>query len=401
MELRVAKIASIEFRHEFFAEPGFAWQTEWPATYTEDLLPKVKPTRKTATDLQNYGLLFRKSQRGFDIYSEVKKTGGKLMALYAGGKNVTFHFNVHSPTLSWPLFTRSLGAANGVAYFSNRFGLKPGGSSDLYLHNEVIASGAGTKEPATVVRKANTVYEALQRTTTQPPGASWAELGTGVDFTTMSNRLNVNRGSVFISEPDLKNAVIEIKDAYDQIALQKTFSATITEKEVSLDIKHLNEGVYSYHFNGTLRDTFFLAKNTEPSGFGILSIALQGAPDDLPLSHRLPEEWLPVANGTGVLQAGEINPRTFLIHFLQPTAKWRYAFSRDLAIPNSDIPSDFEKISNTIYQSKKAKALQRTSSGPDFGLNQNLPAPGIAMLGQELNGSQELEAFVSTTYVNV
>jgi len=110
---------------------------------------------------------------------------------------------------------------------------------------------------------------------------------------------------------------------------------------------------------------------------------------------------LPVANGTGTLQAGEINPRTFIIHFLQPTAKWRYAFSRDLAIPNGDVPAEYEKVSNIIYQTKKAKALQRTSSGPDFGLSQKLPAPGLATLGQQRNGSQELEAYLSTTYVNV
>ena len=401
MELRVAKIASIEFRHEFFAELGFDWQTSWPATYTENLLPLVKPTLNTAETAQNFGLYIRSSKRGFDIFCEVKSSGGKLIAVYGGGKNTILHFNLFSPSLSWPLFTRSLGAAKGVAHFSNLFGLKPDGSSDLYLHNEVIASGAGTKEPATVVRKTNTVYEALQRTTTQPPGASWAELGTSIDFSTLSNRVNINRGSLLVSEPNLKNALVEIKNVYDQVALQKTFSASTTEKEVGIDIKHLNEGVYSYHYNGSLRDTFFLTKTTEPTGFGLLSIALQGAPNEIPVAHRLTEEWLPIANGTGALLAGETNPRTFIVHLLQPTAKWRYAFSRDLSIPNGDVPSDFEKISNTIYQSKKAKALQRTSRGPDFGFNQNLPAPGIAMLGQQLNGSQELEAYVSTTYVNV
>jgi hypothetical protein len=401
MELRVAKIASFEFRHEYFAEPGLDWKTNWPAGYTENLLPKVKPTLHTVKQMESGGLRLKVTPRGFDIYTEVKEKAGKLFAVYGTEENMVLYFNLFLPALSWPLFTRQIGEATGLAVFSNLNGSKPAGGTEMFLHNEVIASAAGVKPPGTVVRKANKVYEALQRTNSQPPGAHWAELGTGTDFTTLSNRVSVNHGRVLVSELDLKNATVEIFDVYEEVVLQKTFSASTTEKEVSIDVNHLKEGLYTYHFKGALRDTFYLNRPSEQNGFGILALALQGLPGALPVAKRLAEEWLPVANGTATLQAGEINPRTFIIHFLQPTAKWRYAFSRDLSIPNGDVPAEYEKVSNIIYQTKKAKALQRTSSGPDFGLSQRLPAPGLATLGQQRNGSQELEAYLSTTYVNV
>ncbi len=401
MELRVAKIASFEFRHEYFAEAGFDWKSNWPATYTENLLPIVKPTTQTIRQMESAALRLKITPRGFDIYTEVKDKAGKLFAVYGTEENMVLYFNLFIPALSWPLFTRQIGEAVGLAVFSNLSGSKPTGGTELFLHNEVKTSAAGVKPPGTLVRKANKVYEALQRTNSQPPGAHWAELDTGVDFTSLSNRISLYHGNVLVSEPSLQNGTVVIKDVYEVVVFQKTFSASTTEKEVSVDVNHLMEGIYTYHFNGALRDTFYLDRPSKQSGFGVLALALQGTPNALPVAKRLAEEWLPVANGTGALQAGEINPRNFIIHFLQPTAKWRYAFSRDLAIPNGDVPTEYEKVSNTIYQSKKAKALQRTSSGPDFGLSQNLPAPGLAVLAEQLNGSQELEAFVSTTYVNV
>jgi hypothetical protein len=401
MELRVAKIASIEFRHEYFAETGFDWNADWPPTYTESLLPLVKPSKQTKQFLENSSWYLKRSRRGLAIYAEVKNEGGKLIAKLGTGQNTILYFKLSAPTLSWPLFTRNLKAEKGIALFGNLSGSKPSGSTNLYLHNEVLASAAGTKEPATVVRKASKVYEALERTNSQPPGAFWLEIGTGVDYTTLSNAISVNRGSVLVSEPSLANATVEIKDVYGRVVLQKSFASDSTEKEANLDLKHLDEGVYSYHFNSALRDTFYLAEESESLGFGLLVVAIQGNPDGLPIAQRLDEEWLPVSNGTGSKLKGEINPREFIIHFLHPTAKWRFAFSRDLTIPNSDVPSDYEKVSTTIYQSKKARALQRTSKGPDFGLNQNLPAPEPSILLRQLNGSEELEAFISTTYVNV
>ena len=401
MQLQVKNIASVQFRHQYFAPEGFDWDAGWPETYNEALIPVVLPTVATKAKMEDFGLYFRASKYGFDLYAAVRKTGSDFFTEKSAKQNATLYFYVIKPFLAWDYSTRNLASAIGLTVFSNLNGFHSGGGETRYLHNEVIASAAGDKQPGTLVRKGNKVYEALQKTNSQPPSANWNEVGEHIDFTTLSNNIPLNTGIVRLQETSLANKVFTVHDIYDSVVFEKVFLADTTEKETGVAIDMLPEGIYSYRLDGTEKGKVYLAKQVPNATFGILAIALQGEPDKVPLPHKLDEAWLPIANGSQSLGQDQINPRTFAIHFMNNTAKWRYIFNKDIGIAPGDVPSTFKKDSATLYESKKAIPILAGSAGPDFGLDQRLPAPAVGRLTPQLNGSEELEAYVSEIYVNV
>ena len=401
MQLRVLNIASVQFRHQFFAPQGFDWENSWPDNYSADLLPIAEPTTTTKALFDDLGLYFRTSKKGFDIYAAVKQDGAKFLQEKPADKNAFLYFYLKKPAPIWDYFTRSNAAENGFVIYSNLSGFHSGGGATRYLHQEVIPSAAGDKAPGTLVRKGTKVYEAVKKTSSQPPGSNWEETGQHVDFSTLSNTIPLNTGMIRLAEPSLANALLTVHDRYDNVVMEKSFPSDSTEKESSVAIDFLEEGIYSYKLNGTLKGTFYLAPKVPATTFGILCIAIQGKPLIITPAQRQDEDWLPIANGTQTKALGEVNPRSFAVHFINNTALWCYVFSSDLGIKASDVPSTYKKNSSIEYESKKAIPILASSTGPDFGLAQRLPAPQPGRLTPQLNGSDEIEAFISEIYVNV
>lgn len=401
MQLRVLNIASVQFRHQFFAPQGFDWETDWPTNYPTELLPVAEPTKETKAQLEDLGLYIRTSKKGFDIYAAVKQDGNTFLLERPADKNTILYFYLKKPAPIWDYFTRNTAANKGLVIYSNLSGFHSGGVPTRYLHQEVIESAAGEKPPGTLVRKGTKVYEALKKTSSQPPGTNWEETGQHIDYSTLSNTIPLNTGMIRLNEPSLAGATLTVHNSYDQQIFTKIFPAGSTEKESSVAIDHLAEGLYTYKLNGTIKGNFYLASQVPASTFGILCLALQGKPMDIPPANRLDQDWLPIGNGTQTKALGEVNPRVFAVQFIHNTALWRYIFSTDIGIKASDVPSTYKKNSSTEYESKKAIPILASSAGPDFGLAQRLPAPQPGRLTPQLNGSDELEAFISEIYVNV
>ncbi len=402
MELRVENIASFEFRHEYFVEQGYNWHAAWPATYPKEEIPQIIPTGETALKLADLGFYFRKNERGFDLFAQVVEDGGTFLTERKTDTNHVLCFFVSAPNPHWYQYTKGGEKGAGLAVFSNINGFKSGGADGTrYIHNDIQNSAAGSKEPGELVRKSNHVYEALKSTNTQPAGADWEDLGKHTNFTTLEQRVEINRGSLFVGETTLAGATVRILDVYDEVVWSYTFDLGSAEKQRTFDISDLPEGIYSWQLNASDRGTFLICAK-EPTGcFGLVMLYLQPKQTEIPVSLQLQEEWLPIANGSGSLNAFEINPRTFVVHFLTNRAKWKYIFNRDLAIPNGDIPATYDKLGNTVYQSKKPIAITKLESGPDFGLDQRLPAAKAGILLPQYNGGNTVETYVKEIYVNV
>jgi hypothetical protein len=78
MQIRVEKIWSLIFRHEFFKLGGQDWITDWPMGYTSDHIPKVEPTNRTKTLLGNMGFYLRNTDKGLEVYAGVKEAGNSF-----------------------------------------------------------------------------------------------------------------------------------------------------------------------------------------------------------------------------------------------------------------------------------------------------------------------------------
>lgn len=402
MELRVENIASFEFRNEYFANQGHDWKASWPKSYPKEEIPLIIPTRKTEQKLNDLGLYMRSSERGFNLLSQVKKEGSTFLTERKTNTNHVLCFFLSAPNPFWNQYTKGGEKGSGLAIYSNLTGYKSAGADGtLYLHDELPSSAADTKEPGALVRKGNHVYEALKRTDTQAPGANWEDLGLHTNYTTLEQKVPVNRGTLVVEANTLAGAAITIKDIYDTVVWSYTFDAGSTEKRRSFDIADLEEGIYHWQLNTIEQDTFLICEN-EPTGcFGLVMLYLQPNQTEIPGSQQLSEEWLPIANGGGSLSAFEINPRNYVVHFLANRAKWKYIFSRDLAIPSEDVPASYAKLGDVIYQSKKPIPITKLESGPDFGLDQRLPAATAGILLPQYNGGNTVESYVKEIYVNV
>ncbi len=402
MELRVEQIVGVSFRHNFFAEENHDWLSAWPSTYPEFELPVAIPTNRTQQLMSDLGLYFRKSDRGFNLFAQVKEDAGDFIAERKSNTNNHLLFYLCAPHSNWSVYTKGASELDGLVVYSNLNGLNGTGSdTSQYLHDEIPASGAGEKEPGTLVRKSNKVYEALTKTNSQPPGANWVDLGSHTNFSNLSNTFKINRGKLLVEETDLANGTVQVFDVYDNEVFSYTFDSGSTEKQRWLEIDHLIEGVYSWRYNASPRGTFLKVSKTPLNCFGVFMLYLQPNQSVIPGAHQLDEEWLPIANGSGSLSNNQINPREFTIHFLPNRAVWRYRFSRDLGIPNGDVPSEYQKIDPITYQSKKAKAITKFTKGPDFGLDVPLPAAQAGILLPQYNGGNTVENYVSEIYVNV
>lgn len=403
MQLRVEKIATIEFRHDFFKSSGLDWNADWPSAYTQDFIPSVKISNSCKRKLVDWGIFLRSSPKGFDLFAEVKQSGNSFLLTRPQQKNTELYFFLIQPQNEWGNITKTTGLLDGLNLFSNTSGTKPpGASSNYFLHNEIPDSYNGTKQAGEVVRKGNKVYEAKELTSTKPTGSKWTEIGSKIDFTTLSNRIQPITRYLRISEGSLAGALIEVKDIYENVVYTETLDALSTEKEKSIDISQLNEGVYSYTINAIEKGRFLKVDDLPKRAFAAVQLVLQNNPADLTAPQKLTEEWLPVANGEDVLQAGEINPRQFIIHFLPNSAKWKYLFSKEIPIEVSEVNSaGFQKLTNTAFISDDIITINKYAQGADFGLDQRLPAASTNLIIPQYNASDEIESYVSEIYVNV
>ena len=403
MQIRVEKIVSLQFRHDYFSNELLDWELEWPETYNREFIPTITIPRSTQKKLENWGLFFRASGKGFDLYASVKEDSGKLYLERSIEENSEFYFFIQPPQNNWSQFTRKIGSEKGLIFYSNQNGFKaPGSNSITYLHNEIQDSYDGVKVAGQLIRKGNKVYEALERTSTKPPGSTWSELGNKVDFTTLSSTIDYLDRFLRISETSLANKNLEIKDNYGNVVFSKTFEASSEEKETSIDLTELNEGVYSYEIDAVLKGTFFKTENFPKGTIGVIQIVLQNNTAIIPGPQKLDEGWLPVANGTGSLNNLEINPRQFIIHFLPNRANWKYILTKDIGVEAADVTAaGYQKLSNTEFISNESITISKDALGADFGLDQRLPAASASLLIPQLNAIDEIKSYVSEIYVNV
>ncbi len=403
MEIRVAKIASIEFRHDYFKEGGTNWTETWPKSYQPFYLPKISATTSTKSVLQNLGLVVKTSAKGFDVFAEVKTVGNKLFLKKHNKTNLNLNFYVLAPDTEWAKYTRQNSALGGIHYFSNTNGFKTGGAETaLYLHNEIAASAAGKKGPGTLVRKSNKVFEALELTSTQPPGAKWADLGTHTNFTVNAAKIAVKKSSLLLTGGPFAGKTIGLKNNFGALVLSKTIESDSTITELNIDLESLPEGKYSFELNGVFQEVFWVDKIVNSRAIAVLNLVLQGNPAEINPSLLLNQEWLPIGNNSAGLQHAEINPTTFVIHFLPNRAKWKYILNKNLAINQADSnAAGYQKLSDTEYLSKDSLTLNKQAKGADFGLTNPLPAPQNSVLKTLKNGSNEVENYLSEIFVNV
>jgi hypothetical protein len=401
MELRVEKIATFDFRHDYFVESGFDWSASWPDTYPKIDVPAVAPTVETQQKLRNLGLYFRKSNRGFHLFAQVVEETGVFLTERKPKTNQVLLFFLTAPHPHWNQYTGGGENNEGLTVFSNLTGLKStDAEGTLYVHDEIENAAPGDFEPGALVRDSNHVYEALKKTNTQPPGADWTDLGTHTNFSLLTNKVGINRGKLEVEDASLASAVVTVKDVYGTLVWSYSFDSGSTEKKRAFDISHLAEGLYSWQLNAVEQNSFLICSKEPVNAFGLLMLYVQPVPTEIPAPQRLAEEWLPIANGTESLDANEINPRQYVIHFLPKRAKWKYIFSRDLEIPSEDVPTTYEKLSNTSYQSKSPIAITKLETGPDFGLDQRLPAASAGIRLPQYSGNA-VESYVKEIYVNV
>lgn len=403
MEIRVAKIASVEFRHDYFKEVGTSWTNAWPKSYQPFYLPKIEVATNTKSVLQNLGLVVKTSAKGFDFFAEVKSVGNKLFLKKHNKTNLNLNFYLQAPDAEWAKYTRKNSTSGGILYFSNTNGFKTGGAeAGLYLHNEIAASAAGKKGPGTLVRKSNKVFEALELTSTQPPGAKWVDLGTHTNFTVGATKIAVKNTSLLLTGGPFAGKTISLKNNFGVLVLSKTIESDSTITELNIDLESLPEGKYSCELNGVLQEVFWVDKNVNSRAIAVLNLVLQGNPAEITPALLLNQEWLPVGNNSAGLQHAEINPTTFVIHFLPNRAKWKYVLNKNVAINAADVnAAGYQKLSDTEFISKDSITLNKQAKGADFGLTNPLPAPPNQVLKTLKNGSNEVENYLSEIFVNV
>jgi len=402
MEIRVEKIVSVEFRHDYFKDANTDWLENWPKGYSAFGLPNVKPSKWTIKKLEDLGLFLKSTEKGFDIYAEVKSVGNKFFVKRPSQDNIELNFFVFARDARWLNQTRQNQEKTGLAYFSNYIGFKTGGSESAYfLHNEIPDAAAGTKAPGSLARKTNKVYEATELTTTQPPGSKWADLGTHQNFTTMSNQLKTINKSLLLVGGPFAGKTVDIKNVFGEVVLTETIEGTSTEVQLNIDIESLPEGKYSYEIDNVKQEDFWLQKSNADA-LGVVQLVLLGKPSALPPAFLLDQEWLPIGNGSSAVDTGEINPKTFVLHFLPNRAKWKYILNKELTIDPADISAaGYQKLSNTTFLSNNSITLNKEAKGADFGLENRFPAPANNVLKTLKNGSDEVENYVTEIFVNV
>ena len=359
-------------------------------------LPIIKPSKYSNKKLNDLGLFFKSTEKGFDIYAEVKSVGNKFFVKRSSQNNIELNFFVFARDAHWLNQTRLNQEKSGLAYFSNYMGFKTGGSEEAYyLHDEIPDATAGKKLPGSLARKTNKVYEATELTTTQPPGSKWADLGTHTNFTTCSNQLKTRTDNLPLVGGPFAGKKVEVKDVFGEIVLSETVEVTNTEVQLNIDIERLPEGKYSYEIDNVKQDDFWLQKGNT-NALGVVQLVLLGKPSNLEPAFLIDQEWLPVGNGTESLDSGEINPKTFVVHFLPNRAKWKYILNKELTIDPADISAaGYQKLSNTTFLSNNSITLNKEAKGADFGLENRFPAPPNNVLKTLKNGSDELENYVA------
>lgn len=399
MQIRVKKIAAVEFRHEYFAGPGHDW-THWPVEYTRHFLPKIQPDAPTLAALHDLGLILRSSDRGFDLFALVSESSGKFYTERSTIRNLSLRFVLSAPDNTWKLFTKAATPAGQLAYFSNALASQPDASGPVYLHDETPDWTAGTYAPGAIVSRNNKVYEALERNNAQPPSNTWLEIGGKQKFTTLSNSLVYHRDKVHVTAVSLANVELEIRDMNGKVHLHEAFGGGSELTDYTWKIDHLPEGVYVLFLNDAEQIRFYRSNSLPQQAFAILEFDVQGIPEDLPVNRRIDEDFLLVANGNGSLDAGQINPKVYCVHFLPQTSIWSYEFNLDPQVDPGAIPSDYRKESDTVFSSKEAQPIRKSSVGPDLGLVNRLPAPSPSLPIPNRNGSNETESFTTKIYLN-
>lgn len=399
MQIQVKKIASVEFRHDYFAEPGYNWST-WPSGYTGQFIPGVHPDIPTIRALHDLGLVLRPSERGFDLFALVRHSGGKIYTERSAQRNLSLRFIASAPSHTWKLFTKSISPSGRLAYFSNAMAKRPDANGPIFLHDETPDWTAKTYDPGAIATRNNKVYEALERNNTQPPSNKWLEIGGKQKFTSLSNNLMYVRHKVEVTHVSLANTALEIRDLHGRVNLREAFGPGSELKHFTCKIDHLPEGIYALFLNDVEQMRFYRSSSLPQHAFAVLELEIQGIPGDLQQGNRIAEDFLFISNGNGSLDTGQINPKTYCVHFLPNTSIWSYQFNLDPQIDPGAIPTDYKKESDTVFSSKKAKPIRRTSLGPDLGLENPLPAPTPSIPVPNRNGSNETESYTTKIQLN-
>ncbi len=400
MRIKFSKIASIELRHDYFYSTGLDWSSDWPKEYTKEFLPKIHPTKSTYKFLEDLGLRLVKDQRGISIYAEIREDAGVYFLEKEINKNIILEFEIEPPFPTWFNNTRSYNKESQFCLYSNKEGFKSG--SEFYLHNEIATTSAGFKEPSELRRSGLKVFEALERTNTQPPGAKWRDLGSNKNYTTLSNTIDLKKSSVLFKDTTLAGKTISVNNVYDEEVFSKTIEVSSTINQLYVDLSFLPDGKYSSLIDGVKQENFYLGKNIRKNRFGIIRLFIQSNPSIIPAPHQINQEWLPIGNGTSSLAIGQVNPINFVIHFLPHIARWKYIVNKDLNINPADVTSaGYQKLSNTEFISNEAQTISYKNTGADLGLTNKFPAPGSTVLETLKNGSGETVSYVSEIFVNV